>query len=86
MDVPTYRKHSGLSQAAFARRLTEAGFRCTQSLVSQWEAGATQITADWCVAFERVFPGMTRLACRPDLFGPIEPLATAPQSDAQEAA
>lgn len=74
MDVQTYRKHAGLSQAAFARRLSEAGYPCSQSLVSQWEAGATQITAEWCVAFERVFPGMTRLACRPDIFGPVEPL------------
>lgn len=73
MDILTYRQTAGISQAEFARRLSEAGHPCTQGLVSQWERGVINITAEWCVAFERVFPGMTRVSCRPDLFGPIVP-------------
>lgn len=82
MNLQSFRKQRGLSQAALARRLTDAGHKCTQSLVSQWEAGSTQITAEWCVIFERVLPGVTRLACRPDIFGAIEPLIEKQQDEA----
>ena len=86
MDVQSYRKKAAVSQAEFARQLTQSGFPCTQSLVSQWESGATKITAEWCVAFERIFPGMTRVACRPDLFGPLERANAQPGGDVQVAA
>lgn len=72
MDIPTYRKAKGLSQAAFAKHLTEAGYPCSQSLVSQWESGATTLTGEWCRDIEIATNGeCTRLANRPDLYGEL---------------
>lgn len=76
MDIKTYRQTHGLSQAAFAKLLTDAGFPATQSLVSQWEGGSTRITGEWCRDIETATAGeCTRLANRPDLFGRLEAAA-----------
>lgn len=76
MDIKTYRQKHGLSQAAFARLMTDAGYPCTQSLVSQWEGGDTKLTGEWCRDIETVTGGeCTRLANRPDLFGTLDAAA-----------
>lgn len=71
MDIPTYRKEKGLSQAAFAALLTKTGSPATQSLVSQWESGDTSITADRAVQIETATrKAISRSDLRPDLFAP----------------
>lgn len=71
MDIPTYRKEKGLSQAAFAALLTESGSPATQSLVSQWESGSTSITADRALQIEKATrKAINRSDLRPDLFIP----------------
>lgn len=71
MDILTYRKEKGLSQAAFAALLTKSGFPATQSLVSQWESGDTTITADRAVQIEKATrKAVSRSDLRPDLFAP----------------
>lgn len=71
MDIPTYRKEKGLSQAAFAALLTKSGSPATQSLVSQWESGDTSITADRAVQIEKATRKLvSRSDLRPDLFAP----------------
>lgn len=71
MDIPTYRKEKGLSQAAFAALLTESGSPATQSLVSQWENGETSISAERAVQIEKATKrGVSRADLRPDLFAP----------------
>ncbi len=71
MDIPTYRKEKGLSQAAFAALLTKTGAPATQSLVSQWESGDTSITADRAVQIEKATrKAVNRSDLRPDLFAP----------------
>lgn len=73
MDLATYRSTHGLTQAAIAALLVEAGYvTANQSLISQWERGELVISADWCVRLEQVTNGeCTRIANRPDLFGPV---------------
>lgn len=69
MDILTFRKTKGLSQAAFAALLTERGSPATQSLVSQWEAGDVGITAERAIDIERATDGeLSRGALRPDLW------------------
>lgn len=71
MDILTYRKEKGLSQAAFAALLTKMGATATQSLVSQWESGETTITADRAVQIEKATrKAVNRSDLRPDLFAP----------------
>lgn len=71
MDIPTYRKEKGLSQAAFAALLTETGSPATQSLVSQWESGETSISAERAVQIELATKRrISRATLRPDIFGP----------------
>ena len=65
MDIATYRKENGLSQAALAALLTARGTPATQSLVSLWEGGAT-IPADRAVAIEKAI-GIRCEDLRPDL-------------------
>lgn len=70
MDLPTYRREKGLSQAAFAALLTESGSPATQGLVSQWESGAVKVPAGRCRAIEEITRALvTRFDLRPDLFG-----------------
>lgn len=72
MDIPTYRKEKGLSQAAFAALLTETGAPATQSLVSQWENGETSISAERAVQIEKATKRLiARADLRPDLFAPV---------------
>lgn len=52
MDIPSYRKDKGLSQAAFAALLTETGTPATQGLVSQWEKGTTAIRAERAIQID----------------------------------
>lgn len=83
MKLTTYRKEQNLSQVAFAERMRAAGFECTQSLVSQWEQGAVDLSAERCAQIEQVTRGaVTRVDLRPDLFGPLPelPEAAAPAS------
>lgn len=69
MDILTYRKTKELSQAAFAALLTAKGVPTTQALVSQWEQGATTITAERAVDIERATDGEVRRGdLRPDLW------------------
>lgn len=71
MDIPTYRKDKGLSQAAFAALLTDSGSPATQSLVSQWESGGTTVTADRAIQIETATrKAIHRSDLRPDLFAP----------------
>jgi DNA-binding transcriptional regulator YdaS (Cro superfamily) len=75
MNLLTYRETHGLTQAAIAEMLIAAGYEgVNQSLVSQWERGALDISAEWCKRLEIVTKGeCTRLDNRPDLFGPLMP-------------
>lgn len=73
MDIVTYRKEKGLSQAAFAALLTGTGAAATQGLVSQWENRTTAIRAERAIQIELAtgewFPAttcfLTYLARRP---------------------
>lgn len=68
MDILTYRKEKGLSQAAFAQLLTDSGSPATQGLVSQWEKGGT-IPAERAVEIEKATGGdVTRGDLRPELW------------------
>lgn len=49
MVLPKYLKKHGLTQEEFATRLG-----CSQSLVSQWLSGSTNITPQWALEIERV--------------------------------
>lgn len=77
MNLSTYRKDTGISQARLAEMLTAAGFPATQSLVSQWEQGAVVIPAERCAQVEQVTGGkVTRADLRPDVFGPLPGVET----------
>lgn len=77
MNLSDYRKSERLSQAKFAERMTAAGFPTTQALVSQWESGAVEISAERCAQIEQVTAGVvTRIELRPDIFGPLPPVST----------
>lgn len=72
MNLATYRKQQGWSQSKLAELLTAAGFPATQSLVSQWEAGAVVIPPERCAQIEQVTGGgVRREDLRPDVFGPL---------------
>jgi len=69
MDIATYRKAKGLSQAAFAALLTESGSPATQSLISQWEQGAVKVPPERWAVIETLTAGeVGRGDLRPDLF------------------
>ncbi|HHA2776609.1 TPA: YdaS family helix-turn-helix protein [Stenotrophomonas maltophilia] len=71
MDIATYRKEKGLSQAAFAALLTEMGTPATQGLVSQWEKGTTAIRAERAVQIELATGGaLSRYDLLPAVFAP----------------
>lgn len=71
MDIPTYRKEKGLSQAAFAALLTESGTPATQGLVSQWEKGTTAIKAERAIQIDLATGGqVSRYELLPAVFGP----------------
>ncbi|HDS1648684.1 TPA: helix-turn-helix domain-containing protein [Stenotrophomonas maltophilia] len=71
MDIVTYRKEKGLSQAAFAALLTEMGTPATQGLVSQWEKGTTAIRAERAVQIELATGGaLSRYDLLPAVFAP----------------
>lgn len=72
MDIPTYRKEKGLSQAAFAALLTETGTPATQGLVSQWEKGTTAIKAERAIQIDLATGGaVSRFELLPAVFGPV---------------
>lgn len=72
MDIPTYRKDKGLSQAAFAALLTATGTPATQGLVSQWEKGTTAIKAERAIQIDLVTEGaVSRFELLPAVFGPM---------------
>jgi len=72
MDIITYRKEKGLSQAAFAALLTETGAAATQGLVSQWENRTTAIRAERAVQIELATGGeVSRYELLPHVFGPV---------------
>lgn len=72
MDIPTYRKNKGLSQAAFAALLTATGTPATQGLVSQWEKGTTAIRAERAIQIDLATKGaVSRFELLPSVFGPI---------------
>lgn len=71
MDIPSYRKEKGLSQAAFAALLTEMGTPATQGLVSQWEKGTTAIKAERAIQIDLATDGaVSRFELLPAVFGP----------------
>lgn len=83
MTLPEFRKSRQLSQAKFAERMTAAGFPTTQALVSQWESGVVEISAERCCQIEVVTEGaVLRVDLRPDIFGPM----AFPLADGEEAA
>ena len=70
MNLATFRRQAEISQAGFARLLTEAGSPASQALISQWESGVP-VPAERCVLIERVTGGaVRRIDLRPDLFAP----------------
>jgi DNA-binding transcriptional regulator YdaS (Cro superfamily) len=72
MDIPTYRKDKGLSQAAFAALLTATGTPATQGLVSQWEKGTTAIKAERAIQIDLATEGaVSRFELLPAVFGPM---------------
>ncbi|WP_419403746.1 YdaS family helix-turn-helix protein [Stenotrophomonas rhizophila] len=72
MDIPTYRKEKGLSQAAFAALLTATGTPATQGLVSQWEKGTTSIKAERAIQIDLATQGaVSRFELLPAVFGPM---------------
>lgn len=72
MDIPTYRKEKGLSQAAFAALLTATGTPATQGLVSQWEKGTTAIKAERAIQIDLATGGaVSRFELLPAVFGPM---------------
>lgn len=74
--ISGYRRRHGLSQADFAQLLTAAGFPLTPGMVSFWELGRKQVTAERCAQIERVTGGeISRRDLRPDLFGDLPPVA-----------
>lgn len=80
MNLSSFRKERGLSQARFAEMLVAAGFPATQSLVSQWEAGTVVIPPERCAQIEQVTGGAVRReALRPDVFGPLPSIDVAGQ-------
>lgn len=75
MDIATYRKEKGLSQAAFASLLTESGSPATQGLISQWEKGLVQVPPErWAVIETITSNEVGRADLRPDVF-PVDPAA-----------
>jgi len=80
MDIPTYRKEMGLSQAAFAALLTATGTPATQGLVSQWEKGTTAIKAERAIQIDLATRGaVSRFELLPAVFGP-KPTASGRQA------
>ena len=70
MDLVTYRKGRGISQADFATLLTDGGSPATQGLISQWESGKVKVPAERVGAIETATGGaVTRHDLRPDVFG-----------------
>lgn len=69
MDLATYRKEQGISQADFAALLTDPP--ATQGLISQWESGKVKVPAERVGQIEKATAGaVTRHDLRPDVFGP----------------
>jgi DNA-binding transcriptional regulator YdaS (Cro superfamily) len=69
VDIPTFRRKHGLSQAGFAQLLTRSGSKATQGLVWQWESGRQRVTDARAVAIEKATGGkVTRGDLRPDLW------------------
>jgi len=69
MDIATYRRSKGLSQAGLARLLTESGSPATQALISKWETGEVSIPPARWRAIELLTVGaVTRQDLRPDIF------------------
>lgn len=59
-----YLKKHGISQQDFAKRIG-----CSQSLVSQWLSGATQMTGRWAIEVERLTEGeVKRQQLLPELY------------------
>lgn len=82
MDILSYRKEKGLSQAAFAALLTETGTPATQGLVSQWEKGTTAIRAERAIQIDLATGGaVSRFELLPAVFGP-KPAQMERQTDA----
>jgi DNA-binding transcriptional regulator YdaS (Cro superfamily) len=80
MDIPSYRKEKGLSQAAFAVLLTATGTPATQGLVSQWEKGTTAIKAERAIQIDLATGGaVSRFELLPAVFGP-KPAASGRQA------
>lgn len=76
MDIQTYRKEKGLSQAAFAALLTEHGQPATQSLVAHWEVGRVKITPARAQQIRDATGGdITRSDLRPDIWPPADAAA-----------
>lgn len=69
MDLATYRKREGLTQAQLAEQLTAAGSPATQSLISQWESGDVRVPPErWGAIEELSEQRVTRRDLRPDIF------------------
>ena len=73
MDIITYRKRLGISQAEFAAKLTAGGVATSQSLVAQWENEQVRITPERAIHIEHV---TRRLIKRQDLRRDLWPKRT----------
>lgn len=72
MNITSYRKEAGISQATLAEMLSKAGYPATQTLVSHWETGAVRVSAERAAQLEAVTKGgIRRSDLRPDLFGDL---------------
>ncbi len=74
MDIATYLKEHGLSQAKFAEQVATEDLKVTQGLVWQWMNNKTPVSAQAAVRIEQVTGReITRPELRPDDWQKIWP-------------
>ena len=70
MDIKTYREKKGLSQAAFAQLIVDAGQWANQSLISHYELDRKKPSPRMANTIQLVTRGqIKRKTLRPDLWG-----------------
>lgn len=75
MDLRTYLEETSTTQDAFAKEIG-----VTQGMVANWVAGR-KLTPERAADIERVTSGrVTRIELRPDIFGPLPPIAEVRQA------
>lgn len=69
MNISSYLKNTGSSQASFGAQLMP---QASQALVSQWVRGVTRITLDYALQIERVTQGTVSPQDCADMFVPTQ--------------